>query len=88
MLHWTTIIDTAISTVPAIIAALYARSVHTQVKTPSGKPLGQVAEYAHDTAIANNLLLANGAGQTQQADTETLHELGATPPQIPASEDV
>lgn len=80
---WTNVLDTAIITVPAVIAALYAGRIHHLVKTPSGKTLGAVAEYAHDTAIANNLLLSTKNGPTKTADPGTLSEKGSTPPQVP-----
>jgi hypothetical protein len=44
----TQIIITLITSLPAIIAALYAKNVHAQVKTPSGDTLGDVAERTHD----------------------------------------
>lgn len=72
-----------ISAIFAGIATLVAVRVHTQVQTPSGKPLGEVAEYAHDTAIANNMLLSAANGDTQPVDKETLRAEGATPPQGP-----
>jgi len=90
---WTSVLDTAILTTPALIAALYARKANqraahitSQVETPSGKPLGEVAEYAHDTAIANNLLLAKANGETEPADHETIRAGGESPPLIPSPE--
>jgi hypothetical protein len=83
-IDWTMILSSLILGLPAIIAAVYAGRVHRQIQTPSGQPLGIVAEYAHDTAIANNMLLSKANGATQPADRETIHEEGTTPPQIPA----
>lgn len=79
----TNVLDTAIITVPAIIAALYAGRIHREIKTPSGKSLGAVAEYAHDTAIANNLLLSTKNGPTKTANREDLRTSGESPPQVP-----
>lgn len=50
---WTMVIDTAILTIPAIIAALYARSVHLQVRTPSGRSIGKQVEDTLHTTISN-----------------------------------
>ena len=76
--------------VPAYIAAtfagvatLYTVRVHGQIKTPSGKSLGEVTEYAHDTAIANNMLLSTKNGPTKKADPAALREQSTTPPQVP-----
>lgn len=52
-IDWTMVLDTAILTVPAIIAALYARSVHLQVKTPSGRSIGRQVEDTLHTTISN-----------------------------------
>lgn len=78
------ILSSLILALPAIIAAVYAGRVHHQVQTPSGEKLGVVAEYAHDTAIANNLLLSKQNGPTKPADRDTINEEGSTPPRIPA----
>lgn len=80
---WTTVLDTLIVAIPAIIAAIYAGRVHSKIRTPSGKPIGEVAEYAHDTVIANNLLLSKANGPTKHADHATLKATSETPPMIP-----
>jgi hypothetical protein len=85
-LDWTMILETLIITLPAIIAAVYAARVHKQIKTPSGAPLGHVVEYAHDTAIANNMLLRKANGPTVRAVPGQLHEEGETPPSVPEDE--
>jgi hypothetical protein len=82
-IDWTMVITALIVGAPAIIAAIYAGRVHHQIKTPSGKPLGAVAEYAHDTAIANNMLLSKANGHTKPADHDTLSAGGKLPPHIP-----
>lgn len=82
-IDWTNVLDSLILALPAIIAALYAGAVHRQVRTPSGKSLGEVAEYAHDTAIANNLLLSAKNGPTKPMDKQTAQEQGSSPPVIP-----
>jgi cobalamin synthase len=48
----TQIIVTLITTLPAIIAALFARRIQKQIKTPSGDTLGQVAERTHENTVA------------------------------------
>lgn len=78
------ILSSLILGLPAIIAAVYAGRVHYAVKTPSGKSIGEVTEYAHDTVIANNLLLSKQNGPTKPADAATIHEEGLTPPRIPS----
>lgn len=80
---WTDVLDHLIIGLPAILAAVFAFLIHRQVRTPSGKSLGTVAEYAHDTAIANNLLLSHKNGPTKNADVGELHKQGETPPQVP-----
>jgi hypothetical protein len=82
-IDWTNVIVAAIVGAPSIIAAIFAGRVHRQVQTPSGKPLGEVAEYVHDTVIANNMLLSEANGRTKPADHDTLSHEGETPPQIP-----
>jgi hypothetical protein len=84
-IDWTQVIGDLIAALPAVIAALFAVRVHRQVQTPSGKTIGEVAEYAHDTAIANNLLLSKQNGATVEADRETIRHEGESPPQIPSS---
>lgn len=84
-LDWGSVIAAVIPTIPAALAYLHSRNVAKQVQTPSGKPLGEVAEYAHDTAIANNLLLSKANGPTKTADPEALKETGSTPPQVPSN---
>lgn len=79
----TMVLDTAIITLPAIIAAIYAARIHSQIKTPSGKTLGAVTEYAHDTAIANNMLLRKANGPTEPATRTQLRDAGATSPSVP-----
>ena len=85
MVNWTNVLEALIAGLPAIIAAvasaLYAKSIHTQIKTPSGNNLGNVAEYTHDTSIANNLLLSKTNGETKTATHDDL--MHAPGPQIP-----
>lgn len=82
-IDWTMVLTSLIVGAPAIIAAIYTVRVHGQIKTPSGKTLGEVAEYAHDTAIANNMLLSTSNGPTKAADHDTLIASGSVPPLIP-----
>lgn len=82
-INWTTVLTALIAGLPAIIAAFYSRSVHQQVKTPSGKPLGEAVEYTHDTAIANNLLLRAANGGTRPINGDEVHDYGAVPPEVP-----
>lgn len=86
-LDLTNVLDTLIITLPAIIAAVYAARVHREIKTPSGKSLGAVAEYAHDTAIANNLLLAKHNGPTTPIDKATIDHATENPARMPAGTD-
>lgn len=85
-IDWTQVIGDLIAALPAIIAALVAVKIHRQVQTPSGKTLGEVAEYAHDTAIANNLLLSAKNGPTKPAEPGVIRHESETPPQIPAEQ--
>lgn len=52
-LDLTQVFVTLITTVPAILAAIWARNVVNQVRTPSGDTLGAVAERTHDLAAVN-----------------------------------
>lgn len=82
-LDWGAVIAAVVPGVLSAVSAVIALLVHRQIRTPSGKPLGQVAEYAHDTAIANNLLLSKANGATETADPAALHAESETPPQVP-----
>lgn len=86
-IDWTNVLIAVIAGLPSIIAAVFAGLVHGQVKTPSGKSLGQVAEYAHDTAIANNMLLRKHNGPTKGLDKETARVESETPPQVPVNQE-
>jgi hypothetical protein len=79
----TNVLDTLIITLPALIAAFYAARIHQQIKLPSGKSIGDAVEYAHDTAIANNLMLSKHNGPTKNADAELLRSEAATGPRVP-----
>lgn len=61
------VIVAAITAAPSLVAALVALAVRRDIRTPSGDTIGSVAEKAHHTGIANNLLLRklNGLGDTQ-----------------------
>lgn len=80
---WTQVIGDLIGIVPAVLAAWFAYRIHRSIKTPSGRPLGEVAEYAHDTAIANNLLLSKSNGPTQPLSRDKAHEAASEPPRVP-----
>ena len=64
MIDWTTVIVASITTAPAILASWLAYSIRREVRTPSGDRLGAVVERAHETGIANNLLLRKLNGHT------------------------
>lgn len=81
--NWTNVLVALIAGLPAIIAAFYAALVNRKVATPSGKNIGQQVETAALVGAANNLLLANGSGETKTADPEALHAASETPPQVP-----
>lgn len=86
IVDWTNVLDTLIAASPAIIgaivAAFYSHRVHKQIQLPSGKAMGEAMEYTHDTAIANNLLLARD-NSTKTADHRSIEIHGSLPPQIP-----
>ena len=84
-IDWTMVITSLIVGLPAIISAIYAARVHSQIRIPSGKTLGETVEYAHDTAIANNLLLSKQNGPTKAANPADLKAEGETPPQVPTN---
>ena len=82
-IDWTNVLVALIAGLPAIIAAIFAGSVHRQVKTPSGKSIGHVVEYAHDTAIANNMLLSKHNGPTKPLSKESAQHQSESPPVVP-----
>lgn len=82
-LDWNALLIAFIPTIPALVAAYFAGRTHNHVQTPSGQPIGHVAEYAKDTAIANNLLLSKANGPTKPAEHELLKQEGESPPQVP-----
>lgn len=79
----TTVANSLIVGLPAIIAAIYAGRIHAQIKTPSKQSIGKQVESSHLTAIANNMLLSKKGGPTKQAEPEELREHGGDPPQVP-----
>jgi len=83
---WTNVLDSLIAVIPAVVAAVYAGKIHRAIRTPSGDPLGHVVERAHDTGIANNLLLSQATKQTKQATPEELHAAEANGPSIPVTD--
>lgn len=85
-IDFTMVLEALIYTVPAIIAAIYAGRIHQAIRTPSGKSIGEVAEYAHDTGIANNMLLRKHNGPTKPLDRDTAREEGSTPPSVPVDQ--
>lgn len=80
---WTKVLDTAIITLPAIIAAWYAARIHSQIKTPSRRSIGKQVEWTGQTAKANNMLLANANGETKPAEPGQLTQTGAEGPSVP-----
>lgn len=65
---WPNVVMALIVALPSIIAALTAIRVRKAIQTPSRKPLGEVAEFTHDTAIANNMHLRQLNGGKQARD--------------------
>lgn len=61
---WTVILVHLIYGLPAILATIFAYLVRRDIKTPSGAPLGAVAERGHNAAvIAANTAIAVHQGQ-------------------------
>jgi len=61
---WTQVLLHALTTFGIVATAYFAyaakrdaKTVREEIRTPSGKPIGEVAEFTHDTAIANNVHL-------------------------------
>lgn len=79
-LDLTQICVSLITTVPAILAARWARNVVKQVKTPSGDTLGEVAERTHDLAAVNTAKLS----QVHAAVLNGGHEPDAGPEPEPS----
>ena len=79
----TLIICTTITAIPATIAAVVGYLNHRQIRTPSGDRLGVVLERAHDTGIANNLILGAVHKATKTANPDELHQAEANGPVIP-----
>lgn len=85
-LDWGEVIAAVVPSIMTAITAVIGLLVHRQIKTPSGDPIGHVVERAHDTGIANNMLLRTMAPATRDANGAELHEKGQEPLQIPADE--
>ena len=83
-IDWNAVLVAFIPTVPALVAAFLAGRTHAHIQTPSGEKLGHVAEYAKDTATANNMLLSKANGATKPADPVVLKHEAETPPQVPS----
>lgn len=80
-IDWTNVLVALIAGLPAIIAAFYShgarkhsRSIHGAIETPSGDPIGQVAERAHDLAAVTAMATAGAI------------EHGSTPPPVTATD--
>lgn len=58
-LDLTQVLVAFVTVIPAIIAALYARSANQQIKTPSGDTLGAVAERTHDMTAAGVAIVSD-----------------------------
>jgi hypothetical protein len=67
-IDWTQVLVALVLTIPAIIAAIYARGVHQQVQTPSGATIGRQVEDALHTVLSNNYHLQS-IGQKVDAPT-------------------
>lgn len=80
---WTMVLDTLIITLPAIIAAIYAALIHSQIKTPSGRSIGKQVEWTGHTAKANNMLLAKANGPTKPAEQGQLATADKESPSVP-----
>lgn len=80
---WTQVLGDLIAIIPAIVAAIFAARIHKSIKTPSGRSIGELAEYAHDTTIANNMLLSKANGPTKPLSHEGARERSQEPPRVP-----
>lgn len=68
-IDWTTVIVTAIPTVPATLAAFVALINRRNLTTPSGEPIGVQVEKAHHLANTTSALvqqIANGGATPGQ----------------------
>lgn len=83
-IDWTTVIAALIAGLPAIIAAIFAAKVNSQIQTPSGPSIGKQVESAHLTGIANNMLLSKKNGPTKDITTSAVSDEASRPAQIPA----
>lgn len=70
---WPEVALALIAALPGIIAAIASLLNRRDMKTPSGDRIGRVAEYTHDTAIANNLHL-RGLTKADPADNPEASE--------------
>lgn len=85
-IDWTNVIVALIAGAPAIIAAVFAARVNSQIKTPSGDSIGVQVEKAHHTGIANNSLLGLVVHSDNTAPEPTVNEAGllVAPPEAKA----
>lgn len=84
-IDWTNVIVALIASLPAIIAAIYAAKVNSQIQTPSGPSIGKQVESAHLTGIANNMLLSAKNGPTKDVDPSAVTDEASSTPQVPAA---
>jgi hypothetical protein len=54
---WTQVLLALIAIVPSLVAAYFAFRIHVAVQTPSGDPLGTVAERTHDLSAVSTAML-------------------------------
>lgn len=87
-IDWTPVLVALIPSIPASIAAWRSGLIHRDIQTPSGDAIGHVIERAHETGIANNLLLRKQNGETKEANGEELRGLAHEPLSIPADTDL
>lgn len=85
-LDWGEVIAAVVPSVISLLTVVFTALIHRQIKTPSGDPIGHVVERAHETGIANNLLLRTSMAETRTATTEELHHAAENGLEIPAAE--
>lgn len=52
-IDWTQIALALVAIIPSMFAAYLAYRIHVSIRTPSGTPIGQVAEKTHDLSSAD-----------------------------------
>jgi hypothetical protein len=75
---WTQVLLALVGIIPATVAAWFAYRLRIAIRTPSGAPIGTVAEQTHHLTSANTAMLQRVHEDTKNGGATP--EGGETPP--------